>query len=401
MTQPWLHVIGIGEDGVDGLGLAARTALDEAEVLVGGERHLAMIPSDQRERFPWPSPLGSFLDTLTAMKPRRVAVLASGDPMWFGIGATLAKRVPASDMRIHPFPSAFSLAAARMGWPLAECQTVSVHGRPLSLIQSLIQPGARVIALTHDGNTPARVAESLVQRGFGASRLTVLEHMGGERENRVTGTAVMWGSKAVEPLHTLAIECIAEPGALLLPPVPGLPDEAFQHDGQLTKREVRASTIAALTPTPGALLWDVGAGSGSIGIEWMRGAANARAIAIERNPDRSAAIATNAETLGTPYLQVLTGQAPGILADLEPPDAIFIGGGLSADTVRPCWEAIRPGGRLVANAVTIEGEAVLFEAQRAIGGALTRIAISRAEPVGPFQGWRPLMPVTQWAVRKT
>ena len=183
--------------------------------------------------------------------------------------------------------------------------------------------------------------------------------------------------------------------------MPGLPDEAFQHDGQLTKREVRASTLAALTPTPGALLWDVGAGSGSIGIEWMRGAANARAIAIERNPDRSAAIATNAETLGTPYLQIITGQAPGILADLEPPNAIFIGGGLSADTVRPCWEALRPGGRLVANAVTIEGEAVLFEAQRAIGGALTRIAISRAEPVGPFQGWRPLMPVTQWAVRKT
>lgn len=400
MSTPWLHIIGIGEDGMDGLGRAARTALDRSDVLVGGERHLAMIPPDGRERLAWPSPLSALIDTVLGLKPRPVAVLATGDPMWFGIGATLARRVPAAELSIHPAPSAFSLAAARMGWALADCRTLTLHGRPLALLQSHVQPGARLLVLAHDGETPAKAAELLTARGYGASRLTVLERMGGTRENRIASAAVMWGSKVVEPFHTLAIECVPEPDALLLPAIPGLPDDAYRHDGQLTKREVRAATLAALGPTPGALLWDVGAGSGSIGIEWMRAAPNARAIAVERDTSRVATIAENAEALGTPGLQILSGSAPEVLADLEPPDAVFIGGGLSADTLRPCWDALKPGGRLVANAVTVEGEAVLFEAQRALGGSLTRIAVSRAEPVGPFQGWRPLMPVTQWRARK-
>ncbi len=400
MSTAWLHVIGIGEDGLDGIGRAARAALDQAEVLVGGERHLAMIPSDGRERLAWPSPLSALLETVLGLKPRRVAVLATGDPMWFGIGVTLARRVPVEELTIHPAPSAFSLAAARLGWALAECRTVTLHGRSFALLQSCIQPGARLLVLANGGETPAEVAELLTARGYGASRLTVLGRMGGAGENRISNTAVMWGSLTVDPFHTLAIECVPEPDAPLLPTVPGLPDDAYRHDGQLTKREVRAATLAALGPTPGALLWDVGAGSGSIGIEWMRAAANARAIAVERDAGRIAAIAENAEALGVPGLQILSGSAPGVLADLEPPDAVFIGGGLSADLVRPCWDALKPGGRLVANAVTVEGEAVLFEAQRAIGGTLTRIAISRAEPVGPFQGWRPLMPVTQWSARK-
>jgi precorrin-6Y C5,15-methyltransferase (decarboxylating) len=400
MTSPWLHVIGIGEDGLPGLGQAARAALDQAEVLVGGERHLAMLPADERERLVWPSPLSALIGTIVGLKPRRVGVLATGDPMWFGIGATLARQIPADEMLVIPSPSAFSQAAARLGWALADCRTLTLHGRPLALLQSHIQPGARLLLLAHDGETPAKVAEILTNRGYGASRLTVLERMGGERENRIDNTAVMWGSQAADPFHTLAIECVPEPGAALLPASPGLPDDAYRHDGQLTKREVRAATLAALGPVPGALLWDVGAGSGSIGIEWMRAAPGARAFAIERNAARAATIAANAEALGTPGLQLLSGSAPAILADLEPPDAIFIGGGLSADTVRPCWEALKPGGRLVANAVTVEGEAVLFGAQQAIGGALTRIAVSRAEPVGPYQGWRPLMPVTQWSVCK-
>lgn len=400
MTEHWLSIIGIGEGGLPGLGQAALMALDQAEVLVGGERHLAMLPPDGRERLAWPSPFSALTGTLLQRKPRRVAILATGDPMWFGIGATLARHIPAAETCIIPAPSAFSLAAARLGWALAGCRTLSVHGRPLALLQSEIQPGARLLVLAHDGATPAKVADMLTARGYGASRLTVLERMGGEAENFVANTAVMWGSQTVDPFHTLAIECVAEPGAALLPASPGLPDDAYRHDGQLTKREVRAATLAALGPVPGALLWDVGAGSGSIGIEWMRAAADTRAVAIERSQTRAATIAENAEALGTPGLQVLSGRAPAILADLEPPDAIFIGGGLSSDTVRPCWAALKPGGRMAANAVTIEGEAVLFEAQRALGGTLTRIAVSRAEPVGPYQGWRPLMPVTQWSVRK-
>lgn len=400
MTPPWLHIIGIGEDGLPGLGRAARAALDSAEVLVGGERHLDMLPPDGRERLAWPSPLSALIQTILSLKPRRVCVLATGDPMWFGIGVTLAKRVPPAEMSVIPAPSAFSLAAARLGWGLADCQTLTLHGRPLALLQSYIQPGARLLVLAHDGDTPSKAAEILTNRGYGASRLTVLERMGGERERRIANTAVMWGSQAVDPFHTLAVECVPEPGAALLPTAPGLPDEAYRHDGQLTKREVRAATLAALGPVPGALLWDVGAGSGSIGIEWMRAAPGARALAIERDPARAATIAENAAALGTPGLQVLSGKAPEILADVEPPNAVFIGGGLRSQLVLPCWDALKPGGRMVANAVTVEGEAMLFQAQQAMGGTLTRIAISRAEPVGPYQGWRPLMPVTQWSVRK-
>lgn len=400
MSQPWLHIIGIGEDGLDGLNPAARTALDRAEIMIGGNRHLAMIPPDSRPRLPWPSPFSALIPTIADFKPKYVAVLATGDPMWFGVGATLAKHFPLDELSIHPTLSAFNLAAARIGWPLAECETITLHGRPFPQLQSAIQPAARLLILTHDGDTPAKVATTLCQRGYSESRLTVLEHMSGPDEARSDGTAATWGDRKVEPFHTLAVECIADPDATLLPLTPGLPDEAFEHDGQITKREVRAATLAALAPTPGALLWDVGAGSGSIGIEWMRAAPRTRALAIERDQARIKMITANAATLGVPTLQIIAGQAPGILADLPAPDAVFIGGGLTAQIVEPCWNALKLGGRLVANAVTLEGENVLFEAQKALGGFLTRIAVSRAEPVGPFLGWRPLMPVTQWSVRK-
>jgi precorrin-6Y C5,15-methyltransferase (decarboxylating) len=400
MSKPWLSVIGIGEDGMDGLNAVSRRALDQAQVLVGGERHLAMIPSDARERLAWPSPFSAMADTLLALKPKPVAVLATGDPMWFGVGETLATRIPAVEMAIHPSPSAFSLAAARLGWSLASCKTLSVHGRALAAIQPSIQPGARLIMLTHDGETPAQVAAMLCERGYGPSAMIALEHMGGSNERRIEGTAAAWGSKNVTAFHTLAVECIAEPGAAHLPGTPGLSDDAYQHDGQLTKHEIRAITLAALGPTPGALLWDVGAGSGSIGIEWMRAAPRARAFAIERDPSRISRIAANAETLGTRGLQIVEGAAPDALAGLPEPDAVFIGGGLSAEALTPCFDALKPGGRLVANAVTIEGEAALFAAHATYGGALSRIAISRAGPVGPFHGWRPLMPVTQWKLRK-
>ena len=403
MSQPWLHIIGFGENGLDSLNASAKAALRQAEILIGGARHLAMIPDDgqdSRQRLTWPSPFSALEATIISLKPKQVAVLATGDPLWFGVGEALAKHVPVGELCIYPALSAFSLAAARLGWPLAECETLTLHGRPFPLIHAAIQPDSHLLILAHDGQTPAKVAAALCQRGYSQSRLTVLERMGSAHEGRQEGTAESWGDAAVEPFHTLAVECIADPDAVLLPRLPGLPDEAFQHDGQLTKREVRAATLAALAPAPGALLWDVGAGSGSISIEWMRAAPRARALAIERDHSRIEMMAANAAALGVPGLQIIAGQAPAILADLPAPDAVFIGGGLSANTVRPCWNALKPGGRLVANAVTLEGENVLFEAQKELGGSLTRIAVSRAEPVGPYLGWRPLMPVTQWSVRK-
>jgi precorrin-6Y C5,15-methyltransferase (decarboxylating) len=304
-------------------------------------------------------------------------------------------------MAILPGRSAFTLAAARLGWPLAEVECFTLHGRPVSLLQTHIQPGARLLILSENAATPAAVAAQLVERGYGESRLTVLEHLDGAKERSLSGAAAAWQANDVADLNTLAVECVAGPDAALLPRTPGLPDEAFRHDGQMTKREVRAVTLAALAPVPGQLLWDVGAGCGSVAVEWMRAAPRARAIAIERKAERRAMIAENAESLGTPLLQVVAGAAPEALAGLEAPDAVFIGGGVSEPGVlEASWDALRPGGRLVANAVTLEGETALLAWQKTRGGDLTRLAISRAEPVGPFHGWRPMMPVTQYAATK-
>ncbi|UEM01243.1 precorrin-6y C5,15-methyltransferase (decarboxylating) subunit CbiE [Skermanella rosea] len=393
----WLSVVGIGEDGLDGVSPAGRRLIDAAEVLMGGERHLAMIPDDGRERLAWLSPFSEGIERLLDLRGRRVCVLASGDPLDHGVGATLARRIPAGETIVVPAPGAFALACARMGWPRAEVETLSLHGRPAALLHAYVQPGARLLILSENGATPGVIAGLLRQRGYGGSRITVLEHLGGPRER-----CREWReSEVYADLNTVAVECVADPGAPLLPRTPGLPDEAFRHDGQLTKREVRAATLAALAPVPGQLLWDVGAGCGSIALEWMRHHPACRAVAIEPRGDRLALIAANAEALGCPRLAIVEGKAPAALAGLSAPDAVFIGGGITAPGLfETCWEALPPGGRLVANAVTIEGEQVLTGAYARLGGSLTRIAISRAEPVGPFSGWRPLMPVTQLALNK-
>jgi precorrin-6Y C5,15-methyltransferase (decarboxylating) len=400
MTSPagaWLSVVGIGEDGLDGVSKAGRRLIDAADLLAGGQRHLALIPDDGRDRLPWPSPFSVGLERLLSHRGRRICVLASGDPMSYGIGATLARRIPPAEMIVVPAPGAFDLACARMGWARAEVETLTLHGRPLALLHAYLQPGARLLILSENGTTPAAVAGVLASRGYGQSRITVLERMGGPLERRRD-----WNEPDIAGLNTLAVECIADPSAPLLPRSPGLPDEAFHHDGQLTKREVRAATLAALAPVPGQLLWDVGAGCGSIAIEWMRHHPACRAVAIEPRRDRLALIAANSESLGCPHLTIVEGKAPAALEGLPPPDAVFIGGGVSAPGVfETCWQALRPGGRLVANAVTIEGEQTLTSAYAKLGGSLTRIAISRAEPIGPFSGWRPLMPVTQLALLKT
>jgi precorrin-6Y C5,15-methyltransferase (decarboxylating) len=396
--ERWLSIVGIGEDGLPGLGAHGRALVENAEVLAGGARHLAMVPDDGRERLAWRQPLGAAVDEVLARRGRRVCVLATGDPLHHGIGVILARQVDPSEMTIVPAPSAFALATARMGWSRAGVETITLHGRPAALLAPHIQPGARLIVLSDGPKTPVDVADALTTRGFGLSPITVFEHMGGPRERRRDGTAQSWAVKDVAQLNTIAVVCVADAGTLLLPRTPGLPDEAFRHDGQITKREVRAATLAALAPIPGQMLWDVGAGSGAVAIEWMRCHATCRAAAIERNADRIALIGQNADSLGTPDLAIVEGEAPAALAGLEQPDAVFVGGGLSAQgMVAACWDRLAAGGRMVANAVTLEGEQALMALYAEHGGELTRLEISRVHSIGAFTGWQPFRPVTQWA----
>jgi precorrin-6B C5,15-methyltransferase / cobalt-precorrin-6B C5,C15-methyltransferase len=355
-----------------------------------------MLPThDPREKLVWSSPIAASLDEIRQRRGQQVCVLASGDPMCFGIGVTLTRTIPISEMSIIPAPSAFSLACARLGWSLAEVETLSLCGRPPALIQASLYPGARLLMLSEGKETPGTVAKLLTQWGYGRSELMVLEHLGGEREQIVEGIAASWGARASADLNTIAVTCLADSGGIPLTRRAGLPDSAYHHDGQLTKSEVRAVTLAALAPLPGQLLWDVGAGCGSVAIEWMRSHSRCRAIAIE--PSRTHYIADNAIALGTPNLQIVEGSAPLILKDLPQPDAIFLGGGATAEGMfETCWTALRSGGRFVANVVTLEGEQKLLEWHQQVGGSLTRIGIQRAEPVGSFLGWKPMAPVTQW-----
>jgi precorrin-6Y C5,15-methyltransferase (decarboxylating) len=398
---PWLAIIGIGDDGVAGLSPSARALLANAELVVGGARHLALVPQGGETRLIWDTPLADTIAQIADWRGRRVVVLASGDPMCYGVGATLARKFERDEMTILPQPGAFSLAAARLAWPLAECETVTLHGRPLAHLALHLAPAQRILLLSEDGKTPASIAALLRDTGWGPSEITVLEHMGGARESIVSATADSWGERHCADLNTVALVCRPGRGARPLSRAAGLPDEAFVNDGQLTKREIRAATIAALTPLPGQLLWDVGAGCGAVAIEWLRAAQRSRAIAIERASERCTFIASNANALGVPDLRVVMGEAPAALADLPRPDAVFLGGGLGApDLLETLWDALVPGGRLVANAVTVAGEAHLLDWQVRHGGALTRLAISRAAPIGPHLGWRPLMPVTQLAAVK-
>lgn len=402
MTERWLSIVGIGEDGLEGLTPRGRMLVDGAQTLVGGERHLAMLPEDGRERLTWPSPLTDLMPHIAERRGTPVCVLATGDPMFFGIGVTLAKHFGADEMDVVPSLSAFSLAASRLGWALADVEQLTLHGRPASLIVPFILPGARLMILSDGADTPAQVAEILAERGYGDSRIYVLEHMGGPQERGLEGTAADWQHTNIAPFNTVGVDCVAGPDALVLPRIPGLPDDAFTSDGNMTKREVRAATLAALAPIPGQHLWDIGAGCGAISIEWMRTHPNCRATAIESRSDRIGLIARNAIALGVPRLGMIEGQATDVLAGLDAPDAIFIGGGASMPgLIDLCWEALQPRGRLVANVVTLEGEIALSAFRERRGGDLTRIAVSRAEPVGPFTGWKPLMTVTQLTAMKS
>lgn len=402
MIGPWLTIIGIGEDGRAGLAPAALQALDAAGCVWGGRRHLALAAPIAAETRTWPSPISDAYPEILARRGRPTCLLATGDPFHYGIGAEIARLVPAGEIRAFPQPSAFSLAAARLGWPLAETDCLTLHGRALSRIVPHLQPGGRLLALSWDGSTPAAVAALLVERGFGASILTVLERMGGPHERVRSGRADAGGFEAADDLNTLAIAVAASAEARVVPLSPGLDDAWFENDGQLTKAEIRAVTLAALRPRAGALLWDVGAGAGSVSIEWcLRHPAN-RALAVESRSERARRIARNAAGLGVPdRVRIVEGAAPAALDGLARPDAVFVGGGVSEPgVIEACTDALVPGGRMVANAVTLESEAVLLSAFARHGGDLRRIAVSRAAPVGGLHGWRPAMPVTQWSWTK-
>lgn len=402
MPEPWLTVVGIGEDGLSGLSPNARAAIANAEIVFGGARHLdlaaAAINGASRQ---WLSPFSRSVEAVLAEKGRAVCVLASGDPFHYGVGATLVRHVDPAEMRTIPHASAFSLAAARLGWPLQEVVSLSLHGRPIDLIRPHLHAAARILALTSDEHGPEALARLLTDSGFGRSIVTVMEALGGPDETIRSQMAELFALTDINPLNLCAISVMPLPGALVLPLTPGLDDGLFEHDGQITKRDIRALTLAALAPRRHEVLWDIGAGSGSIGIEWMLADPSLHAIAVEPNPERAARIRRNAAAFGVPGLALVEGQAPDALIALTPPHAIFVGGGGSDPGVmEAAIAALRPGGRLVANAVTLEMEQVLFTQHGAHGGELVRLSVAQAEPLGSMKGWRPSMPITQWRWKK-
>ena len=397
----WLTITGMGEDGWEGLSARARHAIEAAEVIVGSERLLAFLPDTKAELHEWPQPFSAVVDRIRPLRGRRTVVLATGDPLNYGVARKLMEFIPFTEMEIVPHLSAFSLAASRVGWSLPDCDTLTLHGREAAHIEPFIQPNACLIVLTADASTIGEVARRLTERGFGKSEITVLENMGGPRERTSAFVAEEPPASSYSDLNTLAIRCMASPGARILPRVGGLPDDAFVHDGQLTKREVRAATLAALAPSPEKLLWDVGAGCGSVSVEWMRAARGARAIAFEHNAERLAMIAANADALGVPRLKVIPGEAPASYEGQPSPDAVFIGGGIWVEGVfEHAWAALKPGGTLVANVVTIEGELHLYGLHEKHGGDIVRIEVSHLTHVGRLRALRPRMAVTQWRAVK-
>lgn len=396
----WLNIIGVTEQGIAALDTTRQALITDAETVLGPQRFIDQLPPDTNHMV-WQSPLTSMVTQVKELKGTPTVILATGDPNWFGIGATLARHLEADAYQLHPAPSSFQFAAARMQWPIQNIATISLHGREAETLHPHILPGNRILALTSASTSLSTVADILKQRGYGQSLLTVLENLGGADERTTKCTAQSALEQKIGDFFVLAIDCVAGREAPLLPTVPGLPDDAFVSDGQLTKREVRAATLAKLAPYPNALLWDVGAGCGSVGIEWMRATANSKAICFEQEPNRVEMITSNSVALGTPTLKTVIGPAPESFEGQAAPDAIFLGGDVANDTLfEACWRALKPGGRLVANAVTLEGEHALYARQKTFGGDLTRIDISILSNVGDYRALRPRMAVTQWLVIK-
>ena len=400
MTK-WLTVIGMGEDGFEGLSAKAKLILQNTDVIVGSARLLSSVPASKAERKEWPQPFSAVVEQIKPLRGRNTVILATGDPMNYGVARKLLEFIPFAEMAVIPHLSAFSHAASRLGWSLPDCDTLTLHGRDAANIEAFIQPGARLIVLTADASTIPEVARRLVARGFETSTITVLENMGGEREKQSLFIADAAPKTRFSDLNTLGIECVAGPSPKIWSRLAGLPDDAFMHDGQLTKREVRAAALSALAPAPDQLLWDIGAGCGSVSIEWMRSTRGCEAIAFEHNADRLKMIAHNSDQLGTPRLKIVSGHAPEALAGAKAPDAVFIGGGVGSPGVfETAWEHLKSGGRMVANCVTLEGEMHLYDCHEKHGGELVRLEISHLANVGPYRAMKPRMAVTQWRTIK-
>ena len=396
MSKPWIDIIGIGEDGWDGLSTDAQQQLREAEIIIGGDRHHKLASGVDGERVRWPSPFDAMIDVIRSYRGKRLVILVTGDPLWYSVGARIIRAISAEEIRFHPQLSAFQWAACRMGWSLADCDTLTIHGRPVSQIVPHLAPRARLLILTKDETSPQAVAELLNARGFGDSTMTVLAALGGPQEQRFSKPASEWDIE-VPAFHVLAVECVAASDAIWHSRAGGWPDEAFCHDGQITKQDIRAATISKLAPFNDGVLWDIGAGCGSVAIEWMFAARGAMAVAIEPRDDRLDLIRKNSVALGAEKISIIKGRAPDALAGLPSPDAVFIGGGISeAGVFEAAFDALPVGGRLVANVVTLEGEARLGELHQAWGGELVRLSIQKAQSIGGFRGWRAAMPVTQW-----
>jgi precorrin-6B C5,15-methyltransferase / cobalt-precorrin-6B C5,C15-methyltransferase len=404
IQDKWLSIIGIGEDGLTGLSPVAKALVDRATIIFGGSRHLAMLPENLpncQERLVWESPIEHSVQKIKQYRSQAVCILASGDPMCYGIGVTILQQISIAEITVIPASSAYSLACARLGWSLTEVELLSLCGRDPASLNSFFTPHTRLLILSADRHTPTIVARMLTDKGYGKSQITVLERMGGEGERTIAGIANTWNTEDLDNLNTIAITCIPDTDTIPLSFVTGLPDNAYHHDGQLTKREIRSITLATLAPLPHQLLWDVGAGCGSISIEWLRSHPSCRAIAIEQNSTRRQYIADNAISLGVPRLQIVAGIAPDALQELPQPNTIFIGGGVTVPLLlETCWNALPKGGHLVVNAVTVESELKLLQWQEKYGGELIRIAIQRTEPIGKFSGWKAMSPVTQWSVLK-
>jgi len=403
MTAPWLTILGIGADGTDSLTPAARARVDTAEIIITAKRTAEFFKDHPAQVHTWPVPFDPMFWQLEKWKGKKIVILATGDPLWHGVGSIIARKLKPQEYEVIPSPSAFSLAAGRLGWPMSSVETLTLHGRsrPSSLIIPFIQPGVRLLSLTGGAHTIYEVAKHLLDKGFSNSTMHVLEDMGEPTERLITFVANDIPETTFSEFNTLGIECIANETAMPLPRSPGLPDGVYKHDGQLTKQHVRAATLCALAPTPGKLLWDVGAGCGSIAIEWMRTHLSNQSIAFESNKNRIELITHNAENLGTPYLKTIAGSAPETLVDQPRPDAIFIGGGITTpELFETCWQALLPGGRLVANCVTTQGKQKLYALQDQRGGELVEIAVSHLTKLGNKNTMRPALPVLQWRITK-
>lgn len=395
-SSPWLTIIGIGENGADGLCAASRAALENADLVMGPPRHIALLPALKCPVVEWPVPFEDGISRLLQERRRRVVMLASGDPFWFGAGSSVTRHLAREEWVAHPAPSVFTLAAARLGWAVQDTACLGLHAAPIERLRPHLVSGRRALVLLRDGAAVAALGTYVNALGFGASVLHILERLGGPSERLRTQSAAT--PVPADIAHPVAVGIEVAGDALALPATCGLPDSLFASDGQMTKRPVRALTLSALAPRAGELLWDIGAGSGSISIEWLLAHPANRAVAIEADPERAARAKANASALGVDRLSVLTGRMPDNFPDSALPDAVFIGGGMSEDMLAALWGRLPAGTRLVANAVTLETEALLTRWHGLKGGTLLRIELSDAVALGTRQGWRARYPVVQWSV---